>query len=92
MSIEIIDHSDEVLRELERHVQAALEACGNQAVTHSKQNIEAGERRDTSALINSMNHEVHGDTCYVGTNQEYAVYNEMGTGKFISGGRQLSIL
>ena len=86
--IRIEDHTNEVLAVLAKNVQAGLEACGNQAVSHAKSNITASGRVDTGALRNSMNHLVEGDTCSVGTNQEYAVYNEMGTGIYVGGGRQ----
>ena len=83
----IIDHSKEMLSALEQAKQAALEACGNQAVSHAKQNIGSAPRVDTGGLMNSINHLVQGDVCYVGTNQDYAIYNEMGTGIYIGGGR-----
>lgn len=87
MDIEIeADNSDEILRALETKIQAALEACGQQAVSHAKQNITAAGRIDTGALRNSVNHLVKDDTCYVGTNQEYAIYNEVGTGIYAEGG------
>ena len=80
------DHSAEVLRELEVRIQAALEACGNQAVSHAKNNLTEASRVDTGALRNSISHQVDDDTCYVGTNQEYAIYNEVGTGIYTEGG------
>lgn len=89
-----VDNSDRVLNELERNVQAALEACGQQAVKHAKDNITSGIPRNsnswytpTGALRNSVNHIVQADVCYVGTNQDYAIYNEYGTGKYVEGGR-----
>ena len=85
--VTIIDRSEEVLSALSTQIEAALEACGQQAVSHSKQNITQAGRVDTGALRNSMNHLVQGDTCYVGTNTDYAIYNEMGTGVYIGGGR-----
>lgn len=81
------DNTDEILRDLETKVQAALEACGQQAVSHAKQNITAAGRVDTGAMRNSVNHLVEDDTCYVGTNNEYATYNELGTGIYFGGGR-----
>lgn len=89
INITIEDHSDEVLRALEERIEAALEACGQQAVTHAKQNITAASRVDTGALRNSISHVTwaEGGELYVGTNQEYAIYNEVGTGIYISGGR-----
>lgn len=80
------DNTAEVLRELETKIAAALEACGNQAVSHAKQNITEAGRVDTGAMRNSITHQVEGDTCYVGTNIEYAVYHEYGTGIYTDGG------
>lgn len=80
------DNSAEVLRAVEANIQAALEAVGNQAVSHAKKNITEAGRVDTGALRNSISHQVEGDTCYVGTNQEYAIYNEVGTGIYTEGG------
>lgn len=90
------DNTGEVLSALRWQVEAALEACGNQAVSHAKQNITAGVPRHsgswytpTGALRNSLNHRVvmKEQACYVGTNQDYAIYNELGTGKFAEGGK-----
>jgi len=81
-----VDNTDKVLEELEQQCRAALEACGNQAVTHAKSNITSAGRVDTGALRNSISHQVQDDTCYVGTNQEYAIYNEYGTGIYVENG------
>ena len=43
-------------------------------------------RSSYEALRNSMNHLVQGEDCYVGTNQEYAIYHEFGTGIYCEGG------
>lgn len=86
MDVEFVDNSPQVLQELRSKVEAALEAVGNQAVSHSKANITAASRVDTGAMRNSMNHLVQEDTCYVGTNQEYAIYHEFGTGIYTDGG------
>lgn len=86
--VNFIDHSSEVKAKLEEAIEAALEAMGNQAVTHAKKNITATGRVDTGALRNSMNHQVEMSekAVHVGTNQEYALFNEMGTGIFTEGG------
>lgn len=88
-----IDHSADAIREKNQAVLAALEALGNQAVSHAKQNITQSIPRNggpttTGALRNSIGHQVDGDNelVYVGTNQEYAVYNELGTGVYLEGG------
>ena len=41
---------------------------------------------DTGNLRNSITHLVDDDTVYIGTNNEYAVYVELGTGKYAEGG------
>jgi len=88
MEFRIVDHSDEVLRALESQVEAALEAVGNQAVSHSKSIITTASRVDTGALRNSVSHVTwaEGKEVYVGTNQSYAIYNELGTGIYLDGG------
>lgn len=88
MSVIVTDNTEEVLSELAERIEAALEAVGNQCVSHAKQNITAAGRVDTGALRNSMTHLVKADekVVYVGTNNEYAVFNEMGTGIHLDGG------
>lgn len=88
MSVQITDNSSFFLSAKGRAIAAALEAIGNQAVSHAKSNITAAGRVDTGNLRNSMEHVVRsGEECvYVGTNSEYAIYNELGTGEFIEGG------
>ena len=83
----LTDNSEEVIRALEIQMDAALEAVGNQAVSHAKRNITRAGRRKTGNLVNSMNHHVWGDTCYVGTNTKYAIYHEFGTGIYAEGGK-----
>lgn len=87
-SIKVTDNSAEVLAALQEQVEAALEAVGNQAVSHSKSIVTAESRVDTGALRNSINHLVSMDeqAVYVGTNQEYAIFNEYGTGIYLDGG------
>ena len=77
---------DEVLTDLASKIQGALEAVGNQAVSHAKSNITSAGRVDTGAMRNSISHMVEENTCYVGTNIEYAIYHEYGTGIYTDGG------
>ena len=83
-----IDHSDEAKAALEDAMYAALDAMGQQAVSHAKSNITSAGRVDTGALRNSVSHIVAADehAVYVGTNAEHAVFNEMGTGIYLDGG------
>ena len=80
------DHTKEFLAELEQRIQAALESVGNHAVSHAKSNITQAGRIGQGTMRDSITHQVEGDTCYVGTNNEYAVYHELGTGIYADGG------
>lgn len=79
-----IDNSEEVGRALKAAIQRALERCGSQAEGYAKDLAPV----DTGNLRNSINHKVSGESVYIGTNNEYAAYVELGTGKYAEGGRQ----
>ena len=85
MQITLEDHSKEVLAAMESACAVALEMCGLAAEDYAKRLCPV----DTGNLRNSITHTV--DTAeksaYVGTNSEYAVYVEMGTGQYVAGGR-----
>lgn len=87
MQIRLEDHSDEVLEALESACQRALEKCGMVAEGYAKKLCPV----DTGNLRNSITHTVadNGErAAYVGTNSEYGVYVECGTGVYYPGGRQ----
>ena len=88
MSVEITDNTEEVLSALDKQIKAGLEAVGEQAISHAKSNITAAGRVNTGNLRNSIEKRVRmaEKAVYVGTNVEYAVYNEMGTGIYADGG------
>lgn len=88
MPVEINDFTEEVLAALNQQMEAGLEAVGQQAVSHAKSNITKAGRVDTGALRNSITSRVSmaEKAVYVGTNNEYAVYHEMGTGIYTDGG------
>ncbi len=86
MEIEIIDNSPKVKEEMEAAVLRALEACGLTAEGYAKLLCPV----DTGNLRNSITHQVQPSeqAAYVGTNNEYAAYVELGTGKYYPGGRK----
>lgn len=86
--VTITDNSGEVLDAMTEAIEVSLEAIGQQAVSHAKQNITEAGRVDTGALRNSVSHEVsmNESAVYVGTNQDYAAYHELGTGIYLEGG------
>lgn len=77
MSVKITDHSVEVKAKIEAALEKGLEECGIQAESYAK----ALAPVDTGRLRNSISHAVDGDTAYIGTNVEYASYQELGTSK-----------
>lgn len=91
MKITLEDHSAEVYKELEAACQRALEKCGLVAEGYAKKLVNSPGKFGTGALRNSITHTVtdNGErAAYVGTNSEYGVYVECGTGVYYPGGRQ----
>lgn len=86
MKITLEDHSDEVYKELEAACHRALEKCGLVAEGYAKKLCPV----DTGNLRNSITHTViDGEkAAYIGTNSEYGVSVECGTGIYYPGGRQ----
>lgn len=82
------DNSAEVLLELDSKIEAILEAWGIQGVGAVVDIITSESRVDTGAMRNSISHQVDaGDkSVYIGTNIEYAIYHELGTGIYLEGG------
>ena len=81
------DNTKEVLSAFESQIKQAMEAVGNQAVSHAKNRVTAEGRIATGTLRNEISHQVVDKDCYVGTNTSYAIFNEMGTGIYVAGGR-----
>lgn len=83
MQITLEDHSDEVLAAMESACLKALETCGLAGERYAKKLCPV----DTSDLQNSITHTVSDEekTAYIGTNSEYAVYVECGTGIYYEG-------
>lgn len=88
--IKMTDNSRQFLSELHSKIGVALEAAAIQAESHAVRIITQEKRVDTGAMKNSISHSVSGDTAYIGSNLEYAVYHELGTGIYASqgGGRK----
>lgn len=85
MNVKFTDNSKEVLEAMQQAAVRALEKCGLTAEGYSKKLCPV----DTGNLRNSITHTVDEDepAAYIGTNNEYAAYVELGTGKYVSGGR-----
>lgn len=85
MKVEFTDNSKEVLAAMQEAAVRALEKCGLTAEGYAKRLAPV----DTGNLRNSISHKVDEDepAAYIGTNVEYALYIELGTGKYAEGGR-----
>jgi HK97 gp10 family phage protein len=91
MKIIFADHSDEVLSALDAALARGLEKCGLVAEGYAKKLCNSPGKFGTGALRNSITHTVTNSgerAAYVGTNSEYGVYVECGTGIYYPGGRQ----
>ena len=87
MNVQFTDNSKEVLEAMQEAALRALEKCGLTAEGYAKKLCPV----DTGNLRNSITHTVadNGErAAYVGTNSEYGVYVECGTGIYYPGGRQ----
>lgn len=88
MSVEIHDNSKEVSAAIKPALLRGLEKCGLVAEGYAKKLCE-GFKHPTGNLRNSITHTVDEEeqAAYIGTNSEYGPYVELGTGKYVSGGR-----
>ena len=77
MSVEIHDNSKEISEDIKSALLRGLEKCGLTAERFAKKLAPY----DTGNLRNSITHEVDDGepAAYVGTNVEYAPYQELGT-------------
>lgn len=84
MAIKFTDNSDEVKAAMQAAALRALIRCGMKAEEYAKDLCPA----DTGNLRNSITHAVDSGepAAYVGTNSEYGLYVELGTGKYAEGG------
>ena len=85
MNVQFTDNSKEVLEAMQQAAVRALEKCGLTAEGYAKKMCPV----DTGNLRNSITHTVDEEepAAYIGSNAEYAAYVELGTGKYVSGGR-----
>lgn len=83
-----IDNSKLFQEAFESACKRALERCGMQAEGYAKENLTTLKAVDTGNLRNRITHKVVENVAYIGTDVEYAIYIEMGTGKYAEGGRK----
>ena len=82
MEIDIVNNKDEILAALGNAIPKVLWRCGTQAEGYATDLVPV----DIDTLKQSITHVEDKNSTYVGTNNEYAVYVELGTGKYAEGG------
>ena len=83
VDIKFTDNKEEVIEAMHEQLASALEAIGADAASTAAQDGVCPV--DTGTLKNSIGHAVEGNTVYIGTNVEYAPYQELGTSRGIVG-------
>ena len=83
--VRFTDNSEEIKESMKSAIVRAMEKIGQTAEKYAKRLCPV----DTGNLRNSISHKVDEDemAAYIGSNTEYAAYVELGTGKYVSGGR-----
>ena len=84
--VTIKSNASKALAQLKTKRRAAMERVGQQAEGYATDLVPV----DTGLLRQTITHRVEDDgmTAAVGSNSEYAVYVELGTGKYYPGGRK----
>ena len=77
MNVQFTDNSKEIIEAMQQATVRALEKCGLTAEGYAKKLAPV----DTGNLRNSITHDVDDgeQAAYIGTNVEYAPYQELGT-------------
>lgn len=84
ISVKFDDHKEEVLAEAKNKIVDWLNGIGQDAASTAANKAPI----DTGNLKNSISHSVDEENkcVYIGTNVDYAIYHEFGTGKYAEGG------
>lgn len=88
VDVKIETNKEDFLRAAEEQIEAALTSIGIHAEGYAKDIITEAGRRDTGDMINSIASAVVMEerAVYIGSDVEYAVYHEVGTGIYAEGG------
>ena len=88
MSFTFKDNGSSMKQRIQEAIDRALERIGLEAEGNAVDKITDNNSVDTGNLRNSITHKVDAaeDKVYIGTNVEYGVYVELGTGIHAEGG------
>ena len=96
LDIKLEDNHPLILLALEHAAKRALETVGEVAEGYAKEELSKKQKHasgpdrpyvDTGRLRNDISFQVRGDGVYIGTNVEYALWVEVGTGIYASDGQ-----
>ena len=78
-----------VLEEFKAACLRGLERCGSQGEGYAKDLAPSPGKTGTGELRNEISHKVDEAelAVYIGTNNDHAIYQELGTGEYYPGGR-----
>ena len=76
--IQFLDHSAEVITEIEAALREFLEEAGGECESQAARNT----RVKTGQTKGSWDHRVIEDTAYIGSDYENAIWEEFGTGEY----------
>lgn len=88
--ITLESNAPEVLDALKNAIDRSLDAIGESAVGHAMDVIIREGRVDTGTMMNSIGHAQGEDFVAIGTDVEYAPYQELGTSRGIRPARFLT--
>lgn len=84
MNFAVKDNSAAVIAALRAQCADGLRSIGSKAVVYAQHEINRAGLVDTGKLRHSIRYEVRGGCVYVGTNNQYAAFHELGTGCYTS--------
>jgi len=80
-----LEWNESAVGKIEKAITAGLTECARQVQSQAKALIREKDIIDQSRLVNSIEYQVKGNEAYIGTNVEYAMYIEYGTGIYATG-------
>ncbi len=83
MTMKLNDNSPEIQAAIENAINRGVFAIGENAVKNAQHYVDVEKRIDTGRMRRSINHNEGVRETIIGTNVEYAYYQELGTSRGI---------
>ena len=83
IEVKLKNNAPEVQAALENAIKRGLFAIGENAVKNAQHYVDVEQRIDTGRMRRSINHNEGANETIIGTNVEYAMYQELGTSRGI---------